>query len=160
MIHCGCVFWHLRRFSKSAFYESQSVLLATLALWAYSYYASRSRTEDPQTGVDQGDTSPSAADPASVPSAFASSNADPAFIWLDRPNDDEMVQCFVRSGRPDHMKAYVSGVGDIYEPEAPAKILLAGLNILETVSYAWGRDVQNVDLLQQAARFMQTSRSQ
>ncbi|CAG9995417.1 unnamed protein product [Clonostachys byssicola] len=78
----------------------------------------------------------------------------PGFIWLDRPNDDEMVQYFVRSGRPVNMKAYISGVGDIYEAKSPAKILRHGLRVLESVAFAWGRDRDYVDILQKAERVM------
>lgn len=141
-IHCGCVFWHLRRFSTMAFYESQCILIATLTLWAYSYCASRGRTMTAEEAV-------AAPEPDSEPN-----DDDPEFIWLDRPNDDEMVQYFVRSGRPDVMKAYVSAVGDIYEPGSPAKILKAGLKILDTVAFAWGRDGKSVDLLERAALFI------
>ncbi|KAF4963478.1 hypothetical protein FSARC_8527 [Fusarium sarcochroum] len=69
----------------------------------------------------------------------------PTFIRLDRPNDDEMVQLFVRTGV---LKAYISGVGDIYASTAPPKILQEGRRILESVSLAWGRSREYLDLLQ------------
>ncbi|CAG9940364.1 unnamed protein product [Clonostachys rosea f. rosea IK726] len=159
-IHCGCVFWHLRRFSNMAFYEPQSVFHATLALWAYSYYISQTtmpRPEEPGQISDDEEDYPGAS-AASLEEEGNDLDIDgienPGFIWLDRPNDDEMVQYFVRSGRPANMKAYVSGVGDIYETKSPAKILRHGLRILESVAFAWGRDRDYVDILQKAERVM------
>ncbi|VUC22744.1 unnamed protein product [Clonostachys rosea] len=158
-IHCGCVFWHLRRFSNMAFYETQSVFHATLALWAYSYYSSQTampRPEEPDHMSEDEDHQGTCA--ASLEEESNDLDIDgienPEFIWLDRPNDDEMVQYFVRSGRPVNMKAYVSGVGDIYEPKSPAKILRHGLRILESVAFAWGRDRDYVNILQKAERVM------
>ncbi|TPX12711.1 uncharacterized protein E0L32_000888 [Thyridium curvatum] len=122
-LHCGCFFWHVRRYSCNAFYEPTSVFLATLVLWAYSSYASRaplpSRTSNSES---------SAEDPP-----------DPTFIHLDRPCDDEMVQLFVRSGRPSVIRAYVAGVGDIYDAKGPLGILQEGRKLLVSMSTAWGR---------------------
>lgn len=78
--------------------------------------------------------------------------SEPEFIWLDRPNDDEMVQFFVRSGRPSKVKAFVSGVGNIYDIQSPAKVLKEGLRILERLAFSWGRDREYVENLQLAAR--------
>ena len=76
------------------------------------------------------------------------SDPDPTFIRLDRPCDDEMVQLFVRSGRPQRMKAYITGVGDLCSPEGPARVLREGRKILGTVSLAWGRTRQYHDILE------------
>lgn len=75
----------------------------------------------------------------------------PTFVRLDRPNDDEMVQLFVRSGAPGRMKAHITGVGDIYSAKAPSKILREGMKLLESVSTAWGRDPDRIHLLQELA---------
>lgn len=155
-----------------AFYEPVSVFLATLTLWAYSYYTSRvsaqrqtsrdgesrsgsaSRHESPdpqgntpqdQRGSHHGDVGPSPSASrvsqsrlphASPRTSTYTSDPDPTFIRLDRPNDDEMVQLFVRSA---NMRAYITGVGDICAAEGPARILREGRKILGTVSVAWGR---------------------
>ncbi|KAJ2903331.1 hypothetical protein MKZ38_010082 [Zalerion maritima] len=181
MIHCGCLFWHVRRYSTMGFYEPLSVFLATLALWAYSSYTLRdvpkpdgcrnsteasdqeasrsgsiSREESPgrQAGGAQFSATPDSpsGQPVgggiipSVPillSPMAPENDleshHPTFIRLDRPNDDEMVQLFVRSGRPSKMRAHVAGVGDICSPQGPARILRQGIKLLQGVSMSWGR---------------------
>ncbi|KAH7250936.1 hypothetical protein BKA59DRAFT_499871 [Fusarium tricinctum] len=129
-LHCGCFLWHVRRYAKMAFYEPPCVFWATLTLWAYSVYCSKSQRA-------AGD----------VPRQVSSDHSDddnPTFIRLDRPNDDEMVQLFVRTGVS---KAYISGVGDIYAETAPRKILKEGKRVLESVSLAWGRSVEYLNLL-------------
>ena len=71
----------------------------------------------------------------------------PSFVHLDRPNDDEMVQLFVRSGRPSVMRAYISGIGDICSPKAPLRILKEGVKILTNVSMVWGRTDRYINVL-------------
>jgi hypothetical protein len=69
MIHAGVLFWHVRRFSTDAFYEPSSVLLATLALWAYGSFAA------PTSGIHiqrEGD-SPQAEDEDDAESLFPTS---------------------------------------------------------------------------------------
>lgn len=112
------------------FYEPPCVFWATLTLWAYSVYCSKSQR-------------PTGDIPRQV-SSDHSDDDDPTFIRLDRPNDDEMVQLFVRTGVS---KAYISGVGDIYAETAPRKILKEGKRVLESVSLAWGRSVEYLSLL-------------
>ncbi|KAH6962775.1 hypothetical protein DER45DRAFT_582476 [Fusarium avenaceum] len=129
-LHCGCFLWHVRRYAKMAFYEPPCVFWATLTLWAYSVYCSKSQR-------------PSGDVPRQV-SSDQSDDENPTFIRLDRPNDDEMVQLFVRTGVS---KAYISGVGDIYAETAPRKILKEGKRVLESVSLAWGRSVEYLSLL-------------
>lgn len=73
---------------------------------------------------------------------------EPTFIRLDRPNDDEMVQLFVRSGKPSVMRAYITGVGDICSPKGPTRILAEGRRILNAVSIAWGRTREYVSILE------------
>lgn len=158
-----------------AFYEPVAVFMATLSIWAYSSYASQSqannanrRPESPGPGPSSGerergtngsgtvseDTSPSsrlenestAGDPGHLlPDVMDESF--PSFVHLDRPNDDEMVQLFVRSGRPSVMRAYISGIGDICSPKAPVRILKEGIKILTNVSMAWGRTDRYIKVL-------------
>ncbi|RFN54062.1 transcription factor [Fusarium flagelliforme] len=138
-LHCGCFLWHIRRYSKMAFYEPPCVFWAILTLWAYSVYSSKSRRSSGE------ERSGSVTRHASPDHNKAYSDDDsPTFIRLDRPNDDEMVQLFVRAGV---LKAYISGVGDIYGSGAPARILKEGRKILESVSLAWGRSREYLDLL-------------
>ncbi|KAF4451552.1 hypothetical protein F53441_5509 [Fusarium austroafricanum] len=141
-LHCGCFLWHVRRYAKMAFYEPPCVFWATLTLWAYSVYSSKSRRVP-------GDTrSGSVTRQASPDQSAIFEDENPTFIRLDRPNDDEMVQLFVRVGV---LKAYISGVGDIYSSAAPPRILKEGMKILESVSLAWGRSREYLDLLQALA---------
>ncbi|KAF4978134.1 hypothetical protein FZEAL_5432 [Fusarium zealandicum] len=183
-LHCGCFYWHIRRYSTMAFYEPISVFLATLSLWAYSYYSSKiddqqvhesptedgnrsgsaSRNQSPEHDNTPGDNNAFVTDmnpSPQVPDAFNehapekkqrvssySADPDPTFIRLDRPNDDEMVQLFVRSGRRSNMRAFITGVGDIYGPEGPVRILREGRKILGTISIAWGRTKRYSDILE------------
>ncbi|KAK6203675.1 hypothetical protein LQW54_008881 [Pestalotiopsis sp. IQ-011] len=73
---------------------------------------------------------------------------EPTFIRLDRPNDDEMVQQFVKSGRPSVMRAHITGVGNISSPQGPAKILREGRKILSSVSSAWSRTREYISILE------------
>ncbi|KAF5634250.1 zinc finger zas1 [Fusarium sp. NRRL 52700] len=117
-LHCGCFLWHVRRYAKMTFYEPPCVFWATLTLWAYSVFCSKSRRPDPRSGSATRQISPDRSD-----------DENPTFIRLDRPNDDEMVQLFVRTGV---LKAYISGVGDIYSATAPKRILKEGKRVLES----------------------------
>ncbi|KAF2994690.1 hypothetical protein E8E13_002340 [Curvularia kusanoi] len=133
-----------------AFYEPMAVFLATLTIWAYSSYTSRS-TESAPDSPDSADISIENGS-SDRPSRNISHNNDnfgatddedaepaPTFIHLDRPNDDEMVQAFVRFGTASAMRANITGVGDIYSNQGPTKVLKEGRKILSTVSTAWGR---------------------
>ena len=53
----------------------------------------------------------------------------PSFLHLDRPLDDELVQIFVRAGHK--MSAFIMGIGNIMDLEAPAKILQEGIRLLD-----------------------------
>ncbi|KAH6633700.1 hypothetical protein C7974DRAFT_471779 [Boeremia exigua] len=145
VLHAGCLFWHIRRYSTRAFYEPHAVFLATLTLWAYSSYAARSphRARDERVPAARSRSRPfndtDDADEADDP---------PSFIHLDRPNDDEMVQIFVRSGTAAAMRANVAGVGDIYSTKGPARILREGMKILGAVSVAWGRTERYMAVLE------------
>ncbi|CBX90987.1 hypothetical protein LEMA_P060210.1 [Plenodomus lingam JN3] len=146
VLHCGCLFWHIRRYSCQAFYEPISVYLATLTLWAYCSYTSRTAITNHRDG--------SMSDDESTENTFLASNAQPipTFIHLDRPNDDEMVQSFVLSGIPSNMRANITGVGDMYAAKGPMKILKEGRRILASVSMAWGRTKEFVDILESLER--------
>ncbi|GKU06647.1 transcription factor [Fusarium langsethiae] len=139
VLHCGCFLWHIRRYAKMTFYEPPCVFWAILTLWAYSVYSSKSRRSSGEERSGSVTRRPSP-DHTKV----ISDDENPTFIRLDRPNDDEMVQLFVRAGV---LKAYISGVGDIYAPTAPSRILREGRKILESVSLAWGRSTEYLDLL-------------
>ncbi|KAF0642649.1 hypothetical protein FPSE5266_05554 [Fusarium pseudograminearum] len=139
VLHCGCFLWHIRRYAKMAFYEPPCVFWAILTLWAYSVYSSKSRRSSDEERSGSVTRRPSPDHTKAI-----SDDENPTFIRLDRPNDDEMVQLFVRAGV---LKAYISGVGDIYAPTAPARILHEGRKILESVSLAWGRSTEYLDLL-------------
>lgn len=71
----------------------------------------------------------------------------PSFIRLDRPNDDEMVQLFVQSGRPSAMTAYISNVGDVCGTNGPLRMLREGRHLLEQVSRCWVRNPEYVFML-------------
>ncbi|KAF2024026.1 hypothetical protein EK21DRAFT_79588, partial [Setomelanomma holmii] len=132
VLHCGCLFWHIRRYSCKAFYEPHAVYLATLTMWAYS---SNTTSHSPYDGGDN------------RPSPLSDIDSMPAFIHLDRPNDDEMVQLFVLSGSPANMNCHLSGVGNRYYPKGPARVLRKGRKILSSVSTAWGRTKKYVAIL-------------
>ena len=83
----------------------------------------------------------------SYPEPEDEDDREPTFIRLDRPNDDEMVQLFVRSGRPSVMRAYITGVGNVCSPQGPVMILREGRKVLSAVSSAWGRTQEHVLLL-------------
>lgn len=161
-MHSGCFFWHIRRYSRAAFYEPIAIFYATLALWAYGFYTPKSaagpsertnqsnsclsnqeeRDSSEGVGIDSG----SGSLPTSA-SRLLLDRRDPVFIYLDRPNDDEMVQLFVGSGQPAKMSALLSGVGDICGPEGPAGILREGRALLTAASKSWSSGLRYVDIL-------------
>lgn len=53
----------------------------------------------------------------------------PSFFHLDRPLDDELVQGYVQTGYK--MSAFIMGVGDIQDTDAPSKILQEGVRLHE-----------------------------
>lgn len=161
VLHSGCLFWHIRRYSCRAFYEPMAVFLATLTIWAYSSYASRiaGDVQDSANGAgysdkDEGDNrspredNPQDANTPRLPLDDEDTEPAPSFIHLDRPNDDEMVQAFVRFGTSTAMRANITGVGDIYSAKGPARILKEGSKILATVSSAWGRTERLASVLE------------
>ena len=48
MVHAGSVFWHVRRYSSSSFYEPLAVYLASIVLWTYASYKSAALERDAQ----------------------------------------------------------------------------------------------------------------
>lgn len=160
-LHCGCFYWHVRRYSQRAFYEPLSVYLVTLTLWAYSSYTSRANTSS-KRNRDRGIRASPRRSPRHYREQRGILNAsetdeeeedddddrEPKFIRLDRPNDDEMVQLFVRKGRPSAMTAHIAGVGNICSPQGPTKILREGIKILKAVTYSWGRSREQISVLE------------
>ncbi|KAF2718838.1 hypothetical protein K431DRAFT_124910 [Polychaeton citri CBS 116435] len=158
MIHAGCLLWHVRRFSAQGFYESSSMYLTILTIWAYSTHIHRAAYK-PQVsdvtvpseieGQDRRGCTPSMSSARHSGPAQGSLSVDeidigdqPSLIRLDRPNDDEMVQLFVRKGRPNLMKAHITGVGDICAKTAPLRIIREGLRLLRSAEGAascWNR---------------------
>ncbi|KAF9634814.1 putative c2h2 transcription protein [Lasiodiplodia theobromae] len=184
MIHAGAVFWHVRRFSKAAFYEPHAVFLSTLAMWAYASYTSlthafartdsRSGSDSPSPG---GETVLTCSDDFGAGSTAGGMNGGggggemvaeewdpeghhPTFIRLDRPNDDEMVQLFVRNGDPARMKAHVSGVGNLLSPQGPERVLREGCKILSRMTLTWGVASEHVKVLSSMIEVASSVRSQ
>lgn len=161
-LHCGCFYWHVRRYSREAFYEPISVYLVTLTLWAYSLYTSQASPTHDQAGNSSdnagpplptqagptGQLSTPVEDPRCIIYAEDDDDREPTFIRLDRPADDELVVLFVKKGRPATMAAHIAGVGNIYASQGPARILREGRKIVEQVSIAWGRTSRQVSILE------------
>ncbi|KAH8897923.1 hypothetical protein GQ53DRAFT_637340 [Thozetella sp. PMI_491] len=149
MIHCGCLLWHVRRYSTMAFYEPISVYLATLTIWAYGSYTSRSARFPELSGQFNGhqglEGMANRMNP--LPRSALPDEPELTFIRLDRPCDDELVCTYVRCGRPSVMRAYISGVGDICSPKGPARVLKEGRRLLNGISLAWGRSKEQVSIL-------------
>lgn len=123
VIHAGATFWHVRRHSADSFLEPFVVFLATLVMWAYStsvQFASRQSLAHPEK--ERTPSSPAEA------GAAEEEDAEPPFLHLDRPLDDEAVQAYVRLGH--RMTGYLSRVGDICKDGAPRGILREGREIL------------------------------
>ncbi|KAI9737326.1 MAG: hypothetical protein M1834_009479 [Cirrosporium novae-zelandiae] len=140
MIHAGVIFWHLRHYSANGFYEAPSIVLASLALWAYGTFAqttTSARINDNPTNPN--DTSPQP--PPQSPSPPSSPDSDPpsdlpTLVQLDRPTDDELVQLFVQRG--DKMRAIITGVGNLCSAKGPERVLLEGVKLLNSLVRYWG----------------------
>jgi hypothetical protein len=124
IIHCGALYWHIRRYSRNSIIEPYAIYMATLVLWAF---CGSMQLPDVVEAISQD----SGTDP------------EPHFLHLDRPIDDELVQTFVRVGHK--MSAYMSRVGNILEPGAPAKILEEGIFLLVDRSRATTSNGSNAD---------------
>lgn len=136
VIHAGVTFWHLRRFSVGAFYETYAVVYAALILWIFSIFSKR-----------QADT---AFDPETPRTTSSTGTVHlPASINLDRPCDDELVQSFIKDGT--RIPAMIGGVGEIRSPSAPSRILVQAVDILHTFTN-WGATQQAAQFLSELSR--------
>ncbi|KAH7418323.1 C2H2 transcription factor-like protein [Cadophora sp. MPI-SDFR-AT-0126] len=140
MIHAGVLFWHVRRYSSDAFHEPSSVLLATLALWAYGTFAPHT---PPKHSNINNSTSPSSVPQDSDQDAEATSLF-PTSIQLDRPADDELVQLFVKRGQS--MRANITGVGNLCSAKGPLRVLNEGQNLLKGLKL-WGEGKRGIEKL-------------
>jgi hypothetical protein len=133
------IYWPVCRYIMCAFYEPIAIFFAALAFWAYSSYISLA----PRPQLPPRDTrlhSPSSRSRPASSESSASKIADvpdPTFIRLGQPNDEEMVQLFVRSGHPRRMRAYLTGVRDICSPRGPRRILREGRKTLAKLAPVW-----------------------
>jgi predicted membrane protein len=109
IIHCGAIFWHIRRYSRSSILEPYAIYLATLVLWAFC-------------------TSMQLPEVINAVAQDCDDDPEPRFLHLDRPIDDELVQTFVRAGHK--MSAHMSRVGNVLDKGAPIKILKEGIALL------------------------------
>jgi hypothetical protein len=144
VLHAGALYWHLRRFSTRAFYEVTAVYLATLCLWAYSSYGAVIAPES-SCEVRQAETTRME---GTSRSPSATPDPEPTFIRLDRPCDDEIVQMFVRIGRPNRMRAHIAGIGDICSLKAPSRILKEGRKILSGLAITWPKSIEYMSTLE------------
>jgi hypothetical protein len=158
IIHAGALLWHIRRYSSNGFMEPHAIYLATLLVWAYSVFTARSMDsnslqdsrvprlrQDLESHVSQG--SPSVG-PAPQYDDGDEEEPEPAFIHLDRPCDDEMVQTYIRLGHK--MQGYMQRVGDICSSDAPPKILKEGIRLLSHTranEKAWGIETSFIESL-------------
>jgi predicted membrane protein len=109
IIHCGALFWHVRRYSRNSILEPYAIYIATLVLWAYC-----TMMQFPEV--------------IEAAAQDCEDDPEPRFLHLDRPLDDELVQSFVRNGHK--ISAHMSKVGNILDRGAPTKILEEGLLLL------------------------------
>lgn len=124
LVHCGVLFWHVRRYSTDAFNEPIMVFLATLVVWAYG---SLCPPQQQVNGSSQASTDSRPRDDDD----WSSDVQDISSIRLDRPTDDELVQIFIKRGRS--MNATIMGVGGITAPNGPRRMLREGCRILNTL---------------------------
>lgn len=126
-IHAGVVFWHVRLYSINGFFEPTAVAFAALLLWALSAFSAKQSPsrQSPDEDKDKGKGT-------ELPSAGSSPSPDVCdIILIDRPTDDELVQQFVRQG--NNMHANMTGVGDLFGPKGPRKVLAEGQKLLLTL---------------------------
>jgi hypothetical protein len=157
LVHCGALYWHVRRYSCDSALEPFAIYIATLILWAFCV-ASNFISQGNLGSIQNCEQTPG--------SIWDESDEDPepSFLHLDRPLDDELVQTFVRSGHK--MSAYVAKVGDIRDLDAPAKILREGICLLGKGShpissephrqdhpgYTWGIELSYATALERLLR--------
>ncbi|CAA9961592.1 Fungal trans domain containing protein [Pyrenophora teres f. maculata] len=117
LVHCGALFWHVRRYSSGSPLEPYAVYIATLILWAFCACMKVPGAVE-------------AIDPESQDAP------DPSFLHLDRPLDDELVQTYVQVGHK--MSAYIANVGSLEATDAPTRIAKEGALLLAKHSSMWG----------------------
>lgn len=120
-IHAGTVFWHVRLYAINGFYEPPAVAFAALVLWALSAFSDKRVRSRGRLGLREGISSSDSSPPPDLCD----------IILIDRPTDDELVQQFVRQG--DNMHANMTGVGDLFGPKGPRKVLAEGQKLLVTL---------------------------
>ena len=140
-IHAGVVFWHLRRYSVDGFYEASAVGLACLMLWAFGTFSVKHGATQQSTSNRQSQMATDQHE--SLGESSDDSTCD--IILLDRPADDEIVQQFVRRGHT--MRAHITGVGDLYGPLGPERVLSEGCKLLKLLK-CWGISASWLDLMQ------------
>ncbi|KAH7345995.1 hypothetical protein BKA66DRAFT_324502 [Pyrenochaeta sp. MPI-SDFR-AT-0127] len=123
LIHCGALYWHVRRYSCDSLLEPYAIYIATLVLWAFCVCMQLPEVVE-AIAHDQ------------------HNEPEPPFLHLDRPLDDELVQTFVRVGHK--MSAYICNVGSIQDQNAPGKILQEGISLLVR-GYHFGRPLHSQD---------------
>ena len=119
IVHCGALFWHVRRYSCDSVIEPFAIYIATLVLWVFS-------VSTQFVGQDAIHSYASCETPAAP--SHPEDDSVPGFLHLDRPLDDELVQAFVRTGYK--MSGFIMGVGNIQGTGAPGKIVREGLRLL------------------------------
>ncbi|KIX06277.1 uncharacterized protein Z518_04252 [Rhinocladiella mackenziei CBS 650.93] len=62
MVHAGSVFWYVRRYSATSFFEPVAVYLATLVLWTYGSYKSAALERDAAAANQKPEGGPSGPD--------------------------------------------------------------------------------------------------
>lgn len=137
-IHAGLIYWHVRRFSVSGFYEAHSVALAALVLWAFGTFSSGK----PLSISDESNPSLTGHEEAEQ-----SDDAMCEIILIDRPTDEELVQQFIEHGHS--MRIHMTGVEDLYGPRGPESVLVQGCKLLS--SLRWGASSSWLQLLQSLA---------
>lgn len=160
IIHCGALFWHVRRYSCDSVIEPFAIYMSTLVLWAYCIFT-QFGSAAVETYANQ--------EESSATSPIEETDVEPSFMHLDRPLDDELVQLFVRSGHK--ISAYVAKVGNINESLAPGRILCEGVRLLARgvvpdakveksadkgdqtkMEYVWGIEASFIESLQRLTR--------
>lgn len=144
LVHCGALFWHVRRYSRSSLFEPYAIYIATLILWAFC--VCMHLPEAIEAIASESDEEP-----------------EPSFLHLDRPLDDELVQTYVRMGHK--MSAYIANVGSLELEAAPVRIAKEGISILakrsgfssnpddnsssssQDASHTWGIERSYINLL-------------
>lgn len=154
-IHAGVTFWHIRRYSVDGFYEAPAIALAALMLWAFGTFSTKHDAS--RRNIEQR-RAPSIRSQRekSVSQEESSDDAACDIILLDRPTDDELVQQFVRRGHT--MQAYITGVGDLYSPCGPERVISEGCKLL-AASNCWGISASWLGRLKRLEEVYRTERS-